>query len=179
MKYIITSQNRFIKENKSVNLLDKSAEEIVDIIGSWEGFNSKEDAIEEINYSLNGNFPHGLNNIPETVTLYRVLLIYDDYDINEDLVGECFVSDKDNIDRSFLDNIGILSNWSDGSCSWDDLSADAKLWLLTCETKSYNIDFKATLLNRLTYPRENEFTLKPNSNVKILNKEVLNINQIK
>jgi hypothetical protein len=144
------------------------AEEIVEEF-DISGFNNKEDAVEEIKYLLEADFPYGFNNIPEYAILYRVVLIEDGEKINEEEIGEHFISDKKMAyTLSFLEKIGVWYNWSD----------DSKLWLLECKTKKQNIDIEATIGNRLLYPRENEYTLKNNASVTILNKKAINKKQI-
>lgn len=146
----------YIKEN--TDILSKSPEEIIKYVGGdVAGFNSYDDAVEEIEYVINADFPYGLKNIPDKIILYRFLLLEDEEKINEEEIGEHFTAEQF-IDRGFLEKIGVWDNWSD----------EAKLWLLTCETDKEYIDLDKTLANRLSYPRENEITLFDNANIKIL-----------
>ena len=159
---MITKISEYLKHYEKYELLNKSADDIINHVGGdISGFNSKEDAIEEIEYLISADFPDGLNNIPDKVILYRVVLIEDGESINEEKVGEHFIS-YPNIDRGFLEKIGLWDNW--------DKDND-KLWLLECETNVDNIDLGRTLGNRLLYPRENEFTLKNEKKIKIINKK--------
>ena len=128
----------------------------------WSGFNSREDGLEELEYLFTTDFPDGFNNIPEKVILYRLLLIENGEEINEEKLGEHYIALENQIDVGFLEKIGI----------WDEWDIDLqKLYLLTCETTKDNIDFDGTIGNRLVYPRENEFTLLNDTNIKILNKK--------
>jgi len=147
-------------ETDSFEILDKSPGEIIKYVGDdTSGFNSREDAIEEVEYLLEADFPNGFRNFPDKVILYRLLLLDNGESINEDELGEHFTSES-NLDIGFLEKIGIWENWSD----------DTKLWLLTCETEKRNIDIVRTIGNRLLFPRENEFTLLNSSKINIINK---------
>lgn len=146
------------------DLLNKSPEEIIKNVGNdTSGFNNREDAIEELEYLLSVDFPDGLKKIPDEVVLYRVILIENGEKINEKEIGEHFVSSPQFIDVGFLENIGVMDNWSD----------ESKLWLLKCVTSKENVDIARTIGNRLLYPRENEFTVFDAGKIKIINKEEL------
>jgi hypothetical protein len=159
---------RYAEGGVVINNKKYRADEIVEEF-DISGFNNKEDAIEEMEYLLEADFPYGFNNIPQYVILYRVILIEDGEKINEEEIGEHFIADKKMAyTLSFLEKIGVWDNWSD----------DSKLWLLECKTKRQNIDIDATIGNRLLYPRENEFTLINASSVTIINKKSINKKQI-
>lgn len=151
------------------DILNQSPEDIIKYVGNdTSGFNYREDAIKELKYLINTDFPSGFKNIPDVVILYRVLLLKDGDSINEDVIGEHFISDPRLIDIYFLRSIGV----------WHDWSENAELWLLTCETEKNNIDIERTIGNRLLYPRENEFTLYNDKKIKIINKKRINKNSI-
>jgi hypothetical protein len=58
----------YIKEN--TDILSKSPEEIIKYVGGdVAGFNSYDDAVEEIEYVINADFPYGLKNIPDKIML--------------------------------------------------------------------------------------------------------------
>lgn len=136
----------------------------------YSGFNTKEDAIEELDYLFNTDFPYGFKNIPEIVTLYRVLLINKETNIiKEENVGDHYISVNNEIGRGFLEKIGI----------WDDWDEDEeKLILLECKTTKNNIDIDASVGNRLAFPRENEFTVIDGSKVKIIGKKEIKKEEI-
>lgn len=145
-----------------------SAHQIMDIYNDWSGFNSREEAIEELDYLLNTDFPHGLNNIPENVTLYRVLALDNNETINEDEIGEHFVAEPQICyTRSFLEKIGI----------WDYID-NVNLFILTCKTNKDNINMNTTIGNRLLYPRENEFTIDNPKNVKLISRKQIKLADI-
>jgi hypothetical protein len=155
-------------ENFNQDLLSKSPSDVFDYYNDYSGFNSKEDAIEELEYLLEADFPYGFKNIPQNIILYRVLLLDNNIPVNEEEVGHHFISLRENIDIGFLEKIGV----------WDEWSEDSVLWLLECETTKDNLDIEVTIGNRLLYPRENEFTLKNPNKVKITNKSILEKSQI-
>jgi hypothetical protein len=147
------------------DILDNSPEDIIKYVGNdTSGFNNKEDAIEELNYLLSADFPSGFKNIPNTVILYRVVLIENGEIINEDKIGEHFVADPNSIDANFLEKIGVMDRWGDESV----------LWILKCLTSKDNIDIERTIGNRLLYPRENEFTVLNDKTIKVIDKKKIN-----
>lgn len=151
------------------DILNQPPEDIIKHVGNdTSGFNNREDAIEELEYLINADFPTGFKNIPNVVVLYRVLLLEDGDSINEDVVGEHFISEPNLIDVGFLEKIGVWENWSE----------DAKLWLLTCEVEKNNIDIERTIGNRLLYPRESEFTLYNDKKIKIISKKQIQKNRV-
>lgn len=158
------SQQPVLEENtvNKNNILSNPPEEIIKYVGNdTSGFNSREDAIEELEYLLNTDFPNGLKNIPNEVILYRVVLIEDGEIINEEEVGEHFISSPEFIDIGFLEKIGVMDSWSE----------DSRLWLLKCTTNKENVDIERTIGNRLLYPRENEFTIFNNRKIKVIDKK--------
>ena len=154
---------------ESFDILNKSPKQIIKHVGNdTSGFNNSEEAEEEIENLINMDFPYGFKNIPNEVILYRVLLLKDGESVNEENVGEHFISESNLIDIGFLEKIGVLDSWSE----------DARLWLLTCQTSRDNINIERTIGNRLIYPREYEFTLYNNSKIKIIDKKELRRNDL-
>ena len=160
LKYLIKE----VLDNVNTHILSKTPEEIIKYLGNnFYGFNTKQDAIEELEYLINTKFPSGFKDIPNHILLYRLLLVKDNESINEKEIGEHFIAEPNLIDVGFLEKIGV----------WDYWTQDSKLWLLTCKVNKDNIDFDSTIGHRLIYPRENEFTLLSSTKVTIVNKEVL------
>jgi hypothetical protein len=154
---------------ESFDILNNTPKQIIKHVGNdTSGFNNSEEAEEEIENLINMDFPYGFKNIPNEVILYRVLLLKDGESVNEENVGEHFISESNLIDIGFLEKIGVLDNWSE----------DARLWLLTCQTSRDNINIERTIGNRLIYPREYEFTLYNNSKIKIIDKKELKRNDL-
>lgn len=158
-----------ITESTDDDILKKSSEELVNEFGA-ESFNSKEDAINYINWLKQKPFPEGLANIPSEVTLYRVLAINDGGKIDEDEIGIHFVADKNIVrDGDWLEKIGVFS----GIDYWEEYTYE--LWVLTCKVPSSNINLYETIQNRLRFPDEGEFTLKSTNGIRVMKKEKLNI----
>lgn len=158
-----------ITESIADDILGKSAEDLVSEFGA-EGFNSKEDAIEYIDWLKQEPFPEGLANIPHEVTLYRVLAMDKGEKIDEDEIGIHFVADEEVIrDGDWLEDIGVFS----GVDSWEEYSYE--LWVLTCKVQSSNINLYETIKNRLRFPNEVEFTLKSPQGIRVIKKEKLEI----
>lgn len=158
---------RIIEMANTYDILNKSSEEIIDLLGSnADGFTSKKDAIEYLDWFKKEKFPVGLSAIPSTMILYRVLLINDGKKINEKKLGKHFVSNKEILStRDFLEDIGIL-DWMD---------SESTLWCLTCKVSKSNLDLYEAINNRLMYPNEEEFTLKYERDIIITNKKQLDI----
>ena len=109
-------------------------------------------------------FPRGLKDIPNPLKLYRLLNVGSQDDINKNNLGNHFVGDKKMFyDEHFLDSASILN----GN---DEIK---KFFLVTIETTSHNLDIDQILGNRAEYPLEYEFTLKDDTNLKIVNVEEL------
>jgi len=149
-------------------ILKQSSEELVNKLGA-DGFNTKEDAIEYLNWLKTEAFPEGLSNIPSEMTLYRVLVISDGKKIDDDKIGIHFVSTKDTIfEKTWLERIGIFN-------VTDYNEESSEFWLLTCKVSRNNLDIRETINNRLRYPDEQEFTLKSPQGIRVVDKERIDI----
>lgn len=148
------------------DLLKKSSEEIIDSFEyGMQGFNTKEDAIEYLDWLKETPFPDGLGKIPTEMTLYRVLLIRRNKKIDENEIGQHFVADTKIIfNEDWLESIGIFNE-----IDWDDMD-NQELWLLTCKVPKSNLDLNETVKNRLMYPDEQEFTLKSPTGIRVVDK---------
>ncbi len=119
------------------------------------------EVLERLDEFCTTDFPYGIQNIPETVILYRLLNIENEKAINKDELGTAFVGDKDMYDdydfvESFMHRYG----------------EEQKRWfIITVETSKDNINMSSTLGNRAEYPAEHEITLTNDKNLKILNIE--------
>lgn len=110
------------------------------------------------------NFPKGLNNLKDPLTLYRLLNVESEKDINKKNLGRHCVGDKKLFyDEDFLTSASILH----GN---DPIKT---FFLVTLETPLENLNIDNMLSNRAEYPLEYEFTLLDGSNLKIINIEQL------
>jgi hypothetical protein len=134
----------------------------------YEGFNEEEDGVEFLTRFLNEDFPYGLRNIPDKVTLYRLLALNDVKDIDVDDFGTHYVADKNLIDSDFINTIGL----EDVVGMLDMDYENTKLYIVTVELDKNQIDFIHTIHNRLLYPTENEFTTIKSPKIVIKNIEI-------
>jgi hypothetical protein len=145
-----TIRDYLIENRYTFNNYDEIIDDILlnhEIDMSYE-FNDIEDARDYlIEFTLND-----LNNLPEEVTLYRVIVVDDKSNIDLNKIGLHYVLNKNKIyDIDFLYNIGISSI--------DDSKLD-KLWCIELIVNKNDIDLNKTLLSRFMYPEEEEITLK-------------------
>ena len=104
---------------------------------------SNEWAIEDLQSLL-----EWLNGIPETITLYRLLYIDEDKEINKEELGDHYSDNKKEL---------LYNHHNKGSIyggHWGDPV------LLTVKIKKDQIDIFNTLHNNIIYPHEQEITLK-------------------
>jgi hypothetical protein len=151
-----------ISITKYEDVFKYSVEDYINKFG-YEGFNNEKDAIEYLNNILKTNFPTGLLNVPEKVTLYRVLFLENLKDVNKKDFGVHYVADKELLtDNDFLGNIGS-----------DNFSDDYKPYIFEVEVNRDDINYYWTIHNNLLYPREYEITLNKDVDVKIKKYEKL------
>jgi len=120
------------------------------------GLNSYEDAVEELDYFFNYEIPR----FGEYIKLIRVLGANSKEDIDTDILGIHYLPEynKEYIyDESWYDKIGL--DWEENN-----------VYLVEVKTNVENVDWKETINNRLSYPREYEITL--------FNENILNITKI-
>lgn len=108
---------------------------------------------------IDREFPYGLTNIPDKPILYRILTLKEDDVklINTEKLGIHFVGDKKIFNKDFLQSIGIDSG--------------EHFYVVTIQTTISNIDIQATLDAKAQYNDEEEYTLKNDFNLKIINTE--------
>ena len=127
---------------------------IIDTYGC-EGFNDEEDAYEEIYDTLKTDYPNGYANIPDTVTLYRILCLENPKKLKKGKeIGNHWLMHDYNIDMGFLDSIGV-------DCDYENL------YVITAEMPKENIGVFNTIASNLNFPREYEVTLKSFNGINI------------
>lgn len=132
---------KFLEHN--VTITDGEKQELV---SQAQGFNSQEDAEKELNDILNTDYPYGYKNIPDEMTLYRIIFIGDESGINEDELGRHWVMDKDLIDNDFIKKIRETSD------------AVGEPHIIKGIFDAKGVDWKETLHNNMQFPREYEVT---------------------
>ncbi len=89
-----------------------------------------------------------LNNLPETIILYRLLYIGDDNVINRDELGDHYTQEKKDL---------LHNHYSKGSIYGGHWGRPV---LLTVEVNKEQINLFDTIHNNILYPHEQEITLK-------------------
>ena len=123
------------------------------------------DAKEELEARLityiNTDFPYGLKNIPDKIVLYRLLSFgeNDEVKINKEKLGKHFVGDYTILEKKeFHNSINVYRN-----------SHRLKHYIVSIETDINNIDIETTIILKDLYMNEYEYTIKDDTNLKILN----------
>jgi hypothetical protein len=104
---------------------------------------SKEWAIEDLQ-----NLLEWLNELPPTLTLYRLLYLHEGDEINKEELGDHYSDNK----KELLDN-----HYNKGSIYSD---GGDKVFLLKVKVEKDQIDVLNTLHNNIMFPHEQEITLK-------------------
>jgi hypothetical protein len=104
---------------------------------------SKEWAIEDLQSLL-----EWLNGLPDTITLYRLLYLNDEEDINKEELGDHYSDNKKE----------LLYNHHHKGSIYGDYGENAIL--LTVKVNKDQIDILNTLHNNIMFPHEQEITLK-------------------
>jgi hypothetical protein len=99
----------------------------------------KSDAEKELEYHL-----EKVKNLPDELTLYRVLNVDKKEDINKEQLGSHYSDKKKDLMSSHYFVDGGEENY----------------FLVTVKAKKTMVDIMATLENNILYPNENEVTLK-------------------
>ena len=104
---------------------------------------SKEWGIEDLERLL-----EWLNGLPETITLYRLLYLNEEEEINKEELGDHYSDNKRE----------LLYNHHNKGSIYGDYGENAIL--LTVKVNKDQIDILNTLHNNIMYPHEQEITLK-------------------
>tara|TARA_R110000824_G_scaffold120294_3_gene275420 strand:- start:1068 stop:1517 length:450 start_codon:yes stop_codon:yes gene_type:complete len=104
---------------------------------------SKEWGIEDLERLL-----EWLNGLPETITLYRLLYLHEEEEINKEELGDHYSDNKKELLYNHHNKGSIYS------------AAGDKVFLLKVKVGKDQIDILNTLHNNIMYPHEQEITLK-------------------
>lgn len=155
--YITKSFKIFLKENNNIYLSLKQW--IYEYIkNNHEGFNSYDDAIEYLDYFFNY-----FEKLPNELILYRMLYLENINNLNKNEIGLHFTNNKITFNKNFIQKMGF---------SLDDIN---NVYIIKIKTNKKELDLETTLINRLNYPDENEFTLNKNSKYSIILIKKINI----
>ena len=89
-----------------------------------------------------------LNNLPETLTLYRLLYLHEGEEIDTDQLGDHYSDNKKEL---------LYNHYNKGSIYSE---AGDKVVLIKVGVNKDQIDIFNTLFNNIYYPHEQEITLK-------------------
>lgn len=155
-KLIYTTIKEYLNENMINSFNDLKEWSYKYVKTNAEGFNSSEDAIEYLDWFLGI-----VDTLPSKLKLYRILQVDNKSDINKKTLGVHFTDNKDNFTDGFLQSLGF---------SRGDIQ-DKNFFIVTILIDKEQIDFKNTITTRLSFPYEDEYTLKDNANYEITNIE--------
>jgi hypothetical protein len=109
---------------------------------------NREDAIEELK-----NLLRYVKSLPPFLTLYRIVRVNDESDIDKDSLGSHYSTNK----KELINNNTYADGYSE------------KRYLIKVKSPRELVDINQTLANNILYPNENEITLKnKGKGVKIL-----------
>lgn len=100
---------------------------------------NREDAIEELK-----NLLRYIKSLPPFLTLYRIVRVDDESDIDQDSLGSHYSTNK----KDLINN----NTYADGY--------GEKRFLIKVKSPRELVDINQTLANNILYPNENEITLK-------------------
>lgn len=112
--------------------------------------------VESFKIFLNTEYPEGFKNIPNNLTLYRIISLNNIKDFDKNNLGYSWFSNPDRINDSyFKDQLEHLKG--------------GKNYLLIGKTNENNINIPRTLFQRDSIYIENEIVLKNDKNIKLVN----------
>ena len=124
----------------------------------------QEEALENIYSFIDSNFPCGLQNMPSSILLYRILDV-NIKDLNTKKIGQHFVGDKNKLkDEDFLNSIEFIDK--------SELPYKVKEYgtIVTVSVNFSDIDLYETIRTKGNYLNECEYTVR-NMNYVIKNVE--------
>jgi hypothetical protein len=139
-----------IKNSDINDITDKDVEMFLEYVGtSGDSIFEYDEILEHLIKHV-----HYIQKQPNPITLYRILSSENIDEIDTSDLGDHYTIDPMYIDDHFLEDIGI--------------DYDSPMFLYEIETDKSNIDLESTLLTNSVWVVENEITLFPESEVKII-----------
>lgn len=106
-------------------------------------------------------YPQELGKVPEIVTIYRLLRLKNESELNKTNLGKSWFAIPNQYKKNnFYDMLDHLKTKS---------TDDGNLYLLTATTNQSNIDIPRTLWQRSTQWWENEIVIKDDTNIQLIN----------
>ncbi len=156
---------QFVNENLSKEIdtdLREYAQEFVS--DEYDSDFEQEEALENIYSFIDSGFPCGLQNMPSSILLYRILDV-NIKDLNKKNIGQHFVGDKNKLkDEVFLNSIEFIDK--------SELPYKVKEYgtIVTVSVNFSDIDLYETIRTKGNYLNECEYTVR-NMNYVIKNVE--------
>ena len=118
-------------------------------------------AIDDFKQFLNIPFPEELGNVPETITIFRLIRLKNESELNKTNLGKSWFSIPNQYEKkNFYDNLDYLEIKS---------TDKGNIYLLTATTKQSNVDIPRTLWERSTQWYENEIVIKDDTKLSLTN----------
>jgi hypothetical protein len=156
----LLSFNEFLNESKTEEYFGLKKSELIDDIENSEMDLSDYDSTEEI---LDRLYKDILKTTKKKkIKLYRIIWAKGEKSINKDKLGKHWVSSLDSFHEDMID---YLYNNSTKNSEFD-LEDDS--YLITIETPTTNIDLEETLIAQCNHPFEEEYFLKSQDGIKVL-----------
>jgi len=157
-RFIKTTIREFLNENRNTNNID-------DVFNYFMNKN--------INYELQENLEISYEELKDliknnTIKAYRLLNVDDINDIDKNILGKHFTTDKENtISDDFLEKIGVID--FEGNYNYE------KFFVVEVETNINNVDWYKTFDNRINYYGEDEINFISDKDLKIINIEEIEL----
>lgn len=141
-----------------------STEKLITYIDHAGSFEDKDKAEQYITYLINTPYPDGWKNIPSKPTVYRIVHLSDQENLDKQDLGKHWTFDKyifddpDIIDNIFYDFYGRGLKFDSNN-----------LYLIEAEVPVENIDWEWTVEQNIIHPDEHEIQIQNTKNIKIKN----------
>ena len=116
--------------------------------------------VKDFKQFLNTPFPEELGNIPEKITIYRLIRLNTINNLNKTNLGKSWFSIPDQYEKkNFYDNLDYLQIKT---------TDNGDIYLITATTNQSNIDIPRTLWQRSTQWFENEIVINDDTKLNLL-----------
>ena len=127
----------------------------------YSGCETPECVIDDFKQFLNKPFPEELGNMPDEITIYRLIRLKNINDLNKNNLGKSWFSKPNQYEiPEFYDMLDHLKSKH---------TDKGDLYIITATTNQSNIDIPRTLWERSTQWWENEIVIKNDSTLQLIN----------